>query len=263
MNEEQSMISKNCRQWFIDYTSAILSLCVITWIICSATLSFWFTLQYAVTLTEHRTIVMFCSYVALISAYYGISPLSFLIMEKFKAALTHVLIAKVEPNSDENLGEQPLADPEPEVVQVTVDHETDVIAKEIVITEVALGDFLTVRNYDYRYSGHDDEEEREEFEEEDALPVDLQILITRHDAASDPNLPSHLFPGCGSDKAKFTVQGDVFPTYSDMNMILSKWDGDCCLMGYDEATGEGRFVMCDSEAPAQGTLVTLKPFSWD
>nr|WP_192963186.1 hypothetical protein [Pseudomonas fluorescens]CEK41960.1 hypothetical protein PQBR57_0007 [Pseudomonas fluorescens SBW25] len=85
------------------------------------------------------------------------------------------------------------------------------------------------------------------------------IEILRSDVCPDGNLPSTLFPGAGSDGALFQVidSRSGFPDSATICDALSDWDGDTSLVEYDEKTGRGYFRLVDSDAPAQGTVLTL------
>lgn len=89
--------------------------------------------------------------------------------------------------------------------------------------------------------------------------TDITIQIVRADECPNGNLPSTFFPGAGSDGALFQVidLDCAFPSESDVCLALSREDSDNCLSWYDEKTGRGYYRICDSYAPAQGTVITL------
>lgn len=208
---------------FISNLTSIFSVVVIAG---AATLSFWFVAQYAVTLEQYRGLVILLAYIALIAGYYGIAPLSESIQNKVDWILSKIFVSQAEECSA-----QPVPEPEPFAI---VSPEVEVLAPNAPALNVG---YLTAPVLS---------------------KVDIEILITNHDAASDPDLPSHLFPGCGSDGAGFAVQGPHIPSYIDIDKRLYRWDFDCCLVDYSEVTGIGYFRMVDADAPAQGTLISLK-----
>lgn len=85
----------------------------------------------------------------------------------------------------------------------------------------------------------------------------LEITILRADAAPAPDLPSHLFPGAGSDGALFRVTTGTIPSRHVMSGVLDLAIVDAILVRYDECTGEGYFVVVDGDAPAAGTVLRL------
>ncbi|WP_241295349.1 hypothetical protein [Burkholderia stabilis] len=85
----------------------------------------------------------------------------------------------------------------------------------------------------------------------------LEITILRADAAPAPDLPSHLFPGAGSDGALFRVTAGTAPSRDVMSGVLDLAIVDATLVRYDECTGEGYFVVVDGDAPAAGTVLRL------
>ncbi|AVG43930.1 MULTISPECIES: hypothetical protein [Achromobacter] len=84
-----------------------------------------------------------------------------------------------------------------------------------------------------------------------------QITIASVDKAQEPNLPSHFFPGCGSDGAEFRVTEGEIPSKEAMDQLLQEWDGDCYLVQYDHHSGKGYFTMLDCDAPDSGTVISL------
>ncbi|MFH5255235.1 hypothetical protein ACGTRS_28795 [Burkholderia semiarida] len=85
----------------------------------------------------------------------------------------------------------------------------------------------------------------------------LEITILRADAAPAPDLPSHLFPGSGSDGALFRVTAGTIPSRDVMSGVLDLAIVDAILVRYDECTGEGYFVVVDGDVPATGTVLRL------
>lgn len=211
----------------VKLVSGVFSLISVIAIAISTTLSFWFIVQYAASIEHNRGLIIFMAYVGLISGYYGIAPLSTSVQEK-----TEWILYKIFGGEAADSLTQPDAD--------------------------ALDDLERTETPAFPVS---DKVAEDTADAEESLSVDIEILITRHDGASNPDLPSHLFPGSGSDGAKFSVQGMYIPSYSDIDSRLSHWDMDCCLVDYDENTGQGYFRMVDADAPAKGTLVVLKPIS--
>lgn len=219
-------------QSLVKFVSNLTSLFSVVVIAGAATLSFWFVAQYAVTLEQNRGLVILMAYIALIAGYYGIAPLSESIQNKVDWILSKIFVSQAE-----ECPAQPEPEPEPESEPV------EIVSPEVQVEVLAPN--APALNVGYL-----------------AAPVlskvDIEILITKHDAASDPDLPSHLFPGCGSDGAGFAVQGPHIPSYIDIDKRLYRWDFDCCLVDYSEETGIGYFRMVDADAPAQGTLISLK-----
>ncbi|ADP20031.1 MULTISPECIES: hypothetical protein [Achromobacter] len=84
-----------------------------------------------------------------------------------------------------------------------------------------------------------------------------QVTIASVDKASEPNLPSHFFPGCGSDGAEFRVTEGEIPSKEAMDQLLQEWHGDCYLVHYDHHSGKGYFTMLDCDAPDSGTVISL------
>lgn len=85
----------------------------------------------------------------------------------------------------------------------------------------------------------------------------LEVTIVRADAATAPDLPSHLFPGAGSDGALFRVTAGDIPSRREMSGYLDHAIVDANLVSYDESTGEGYFVVIDGDAPDTGTVIDL------
>lgn len=211
----------------VKRASNILSLLSVVAIAISTTLSFWLVLQYSTSLEQNRGLVILLAYVGLIAGYYGIAPLSTSVQEKTEWILNKAFGAA-----------EPDASAQEEAIQVA--EARSVVEASVLVSEPAPESTITPPQI---------------------LDVDIEILITRHDGATNPDLPSHLFPGCGSDGAKFSVQGVSIPTYTEIDRRLSKWDMDCCLVEYDEVTGDGYFRMVDADAPPKGTLILLQPLS--
>lgn len=85
----------------------------------------------------------------------------------------------------------------------------------------------------------------------------LQITITSISAAPAPDLPSHLFAGAGSDRATFRVTRGAAPSRDAISVLLEDAIADVCVTNYDQATGQGSFVVVDGPAPAAGTTIEL------
>lgn len=83
------------------------------------------------------------------------------------------------------------------------------------------------------------------------------VTIGNVDAAPDPDMPSHLFPGCGSDGAEFTVTHGQKPSRGDVSDMLYEAIVDAVLVEYDEATGKGYFRVIDGEATPVGAVIPL------
>lgn len=87
--------------------------------------------------------------------------------------------------------------------------------------------------------------------------MNLEITITGVEPASNPDLPSHLFPGVGSAGATFRVSSGTAPDRDKMSDLLGTAVVDAQLVHYEEDTGEGYFVVVDGDAPAYGDVVKL------
>jgi hypothetical protein len=110
-----------------------------------------------------------------------------------------------------------------------------------------------------RYDDFDERYEEDEFLAEPEVDQPLiRIEILRRDEASEPNMPSSFFPGCGSDGASFQVVGDDKPAYDDLCTALYSWADDACLIDYDHKTGVGYFRIVDGEAPEKGSVIDLE-----
>lgn len=83
------------------------------------------------------------------------------------------------------------------------------------------------------------------------------VTIGNVDAAPGPDMPSHLFPGCGSDGAEFTVTYGQRPLWGDVSDMLYEAIGDAVLLEYDEAIGIGYFRVVDGYAPPVGAVIPL------
>lgn len=94
-------------------------------------------------------------------------------------------------------------------------------------------------------------------ESADGPRIVCRITINAVDEATDPNLPSHFFPGCGSDSAEFCVTEGEIPSRDAIDRLLQAWDGDCYLGRYDSEYGRGYFTMLDCSAPKAGTEIPL------
>ncbi|TXT25435.1 MAG: hypothetical protein FD131_4636 [Rhodocyclaceae bacterium] len=87
--------------------------------------------------------------------------------------------------------------------------------------------------------------------------LNTEITILHVDGAPAPDMPSHLFPGCGSDGAEFKVTAGPIPSYGDMSHLLYEAIVDGCLTEYDESTGQGYFKVVDGDAPPVGSVHVL------
>ncbi|MBI6882469.1 hypothetical protein [Pseudomonas putida] len=85
----------------------------------------------------------------------------------------------------------------------------------------------------------------------------VRIEILQIYGAPNPDLPSTFFPGAGTDGARFIVISGQAPSRNKLHEALLKWDGDCCLMDYDQEKGEGYFTMIDADAPEIGVVIDL------
>ncbi|WP_186044464.1 hypothetical protein [Burkholderia gladioli] len=85
----------------------------------------------------------------------------------------------------------------------------------------------------------------------------LQITIINMRGAQAPDLPSHLFADAGNDAATFRVTAGDPPPREVIAHLLDGAMPDASLVEYDQATGQGGFVVVDGEAPAAGTVFTL------
>lgn len=226
MTESNEQTAARIKQQVVDHTSGSIALLIVAIVAVSATLTFWFALQFASPAGNQRTVLMAMAYISLIAAYYGIAPLSDTIQRKAHWALSKLLGTPSAAGSS----------------AAPLEGAEGAEAKFADSSEGALDQGIA------------------QIEQEPAS--NIQILIVRHDGAPNPDLPSHLFPGAGSDGASFEVQGAYQPTVAQIDKALNAWDGDCYLREYDEETRVGYFKMCDSNAPEAGTLIELKPFSW-
>jgi hypothetical protein len=89
----------------------------------------------------------------------------------------------------------------------------------------------------------------------DEIDLEVTLLIYRHRKSGENNLPSHFFPGAGSDACWFEIMGEDRPSSWDLCRLLHKEDVDFMLMDYDEIEGKGYFVAVDSYGPEPGTLI--------
>lgn len=87
--------------------------------------------------------------------------------------------------------------------------------------------------------------------------MSIQITITGVQAAPAPDLPSHVFPGCGSDGATFRVTAGVAPSKEELASLLADGIPDAHLVRYDQESGEGFFVVVDGDAPEYGSVISL------
>lgn len=83
------------------------------------------------------------------------------------------------------------------------------------------------------------------------------VTIGNVDAAPAPDMPSHLFPGCGSDGAEFTVTRGRKPSREEVSDMLYEAIVDAMVVEYDETTGKGYFRVIDGEAPPVGAVIPL------
>lgn len=225
MIESNEQAVANLKQQIVNHTSGSISLLAAAIIAISATLSFWFALQLA-SAGHQSAVLTVMAYISLIAAYYGIAPLSDIVQRKAHWGLSKLLgITEMQEGSTDTIVAT-------EAQGVRASDIEDGILEPVGAEDVS------------EPVGH------------------IQILIIRHDGAPNPDLPSHLFPGAGSDGASFEVQGAHNPTVAEIDKALNAWDGDCYLREYDEETRVGYFKMCDSIAPEAGELIELKPFSW-
>ncbi|WP_257828200.1 hypothetical protein [Burkholderia glumae] len=88
--------------------------------------------------------------------------------------------------------------------------------------------------------------------------MSLHITITAVSPAPAPDQPSHLLPGAGSDRAAFRVSAGEPPDRDVLGSLIEDAVVDACLTDYDQAKGEGYFVVVDGDAPALGTVIDLE-----
>lgn len=86
----------------------------------------------------------------------------------------------------------------------------------------------------------------------------IRLLIVSRQEALDPGMPSHFFPGAGSDSALFQVLGSVMPTELELTVALSRWCPWSSLANYRPSSGVGQFHVVDDEAPAAGDILELE-----
>lgn len=84
--------------------------------------------------------------------------------------------------------------------------------------------------------------------------MSYKIEITQKKDASNPELPSTFFGGCGSDRGEFLVTGNPLPPQTEIDRYLSEEIVDFCMQSYDPATGIGRYVVVDGWSPEVGTV---------
>jgi len=80
------------------------------------------------------------------------------------------------------------------------------------------------------------------------------LLVKDTRVAADRDLPSHLFPGAGSDTAWFEILGKSRPSSLELSVALQAADPDFHLMDYNEVDGTGYFVAIDSDGPKPGVM---------
>ena len=83
------------------------------------------------------------------------------------------------------------------------------------------------------------------------------IEITGQRQAPESNLPSHLFPGCGSSYGTFQiVSGEICKWIVQAAIEAKTFDpvqvNDCDL------DGSGSFVVIDGDAPEPGTIIRFE-----
>ncbi|AEA65618.1 hypothetical protein [Burkholderia gladioli] len=89
----------------------------------------------------------------------------------------------------------------------------------------------------------------------------LQITIIDTRGAQAPDLPSHLFAATGSDSATFRVTAGDPPPREVIAQRLDNAIAGASLVDYDQATGQGSFVVVDGEAPPAGAILMFGDFS--
>lgn len=83
---------------------------------------------------------------------------------------------------------------------------------------------------------------------------EIVVEITGKKAAAGPNLPSHLFPGCGSDHGTFRVtSGDTYRSL--IERAIESVTGDPVQVNEYRQDGSGSFVVIDGETPEPGTVI--------
>lgn len=86
---------------------------------------------------------------------------------------------------------------------------------------------------------------------------EIVIEITGQKQASEPNLPSHLFPGCSSGYGTFKiVSGEICKQLAEAAIEAKTIDpvqvNDC------DPDGTGSFAVIDGEAPKPGTVIRFE-----
>lgn len=85
--------------------------------------------------------------------------------------------------------------------------------------------------------------------------AEIVIEITGKEPAPDPNLPSHLFPGCGSDHGTFRVLGDAPGYRCIIADAIESVTVDPVQVNRYGPDGTGSFVVVDGDAPEPGTVI--------
>ncbi len=86
-------------------------------------------------------------------------------------------------------------------------------------------------------------------------PTHVEIIGKTPASEEGKNLPSHLFPGCGSDFGRFRVIGGTTTKQSIEDLFFDWTPLAIQVNEYDPTTGEGSFVVIDDDAPEVGTII--------
>lgn len=83
----------------------------------------------------------------------------------------------------------------------------------------------------------------------------MHIEIIGKTDAPNPELPSHFFPGCGSDRGRFRLVGGI-ASKRDIELAIEQHTVDPVQVNsFDPDSGEGSFVVVDGAAPEIGTII--------
>lgn len=84
----------------------------------------------------------------------------------------------------------------------------------------------------------------------------IEWTITRNQEAASPDLPSHLFPGCGNGVADFLItSSSKVECPEEMKQLLQEYSEVAYLMHFDTVSQRGRFGLVDEDAPSAGTVL--------
>jgi len=82
--------------------------------------------------------------------------------------------------------------------------------------------------------------------------MSVVIEVKTIQEASNPELPSHFFHGCGNDYASFELVSEDDVSLDELSCMVTNTFVDVYIDFYDEENKQGSLICVDTSAPAIG-----------